>query len=582
MSTELKTTKTYKIDPSKGRGGSIVTTDEDGRVISSLTIEEAMANQSRELLTPIVDGLIYPGSVGLVAAPPKAGKTNLGFMLAHKLAGGQDYLSYQVKDPCCVMIAEFEEGDSVMAARYQRFPDEDAFFEKGELTIQYRPAPFEFVTDAAGAIYVNEESGLGFQIKIWHEMVNVGMFSDRPGVVFIDTMARALPTMGGGKYTSDLNYIGAVHNFAEKLGIGIVFVHHTNKADHADAADSISGTNGVAGSCDWMMIVFRDNDPDTKKRLETGRLVCNSRYMSEDELFRWVKLNDRGFWELDTEKEDAEALKARVQRDREVPKCVKKVCTLMRHHDSWSGSATELVDAIRDGVSPRSVTKYLNQNQEWLAEQGIHYWNDRITRKRIIHFEVMAAPVDQVEIIDDEPAEVDFSDSIPNPYIGKVRRRDTPDMNSENGKAVTDEMIADWENSLERDEWPNGWANAGEIVEGKLPTAEVDVPDDYIPVEFNGIEDEPFPENYNPDERTVVMNITARVGEAEADEYAAALHTLRDTCATLDDKVKAKVTVSRVHTALGKAGCEVPTHADAVAGRWPKSLIGHIVNGEEV
>lgn len=537
MSPELKTTKTYKIDPTKGKGGSIVTTDEDGRVISSLTIEEAMANQSRELLTPIVDGLIYPGSVGLVAAPPKAGKTNFGFMLAHRLAGGQDYLGYRVKDPCCVMIAEFEEGDSVMAARYQRFPDEDTFFEKGELTIQYRPAPFEFTEDAAGAIYVNEECGLGFQIKIWHEMVNEGMFPDRPGVVFIDTMARALPTMGGGKYTSDLNYIGAVHNFAEKLGIGIVFVHHTNKADHADAADSISGTNGVAGSCDWMMIVFRDNDPDTKKRLETGRLVCNSRYMSEDELFRWVKLNDRGFWELDTEKEDAEALKARVQRDREVPKCVKKVCTLMRHHDSWSGSATELVDALRDGVSPRSVTKYLNQNQEWLAERGIHYWNDRITRKRIIHFEVVNAPINQVEIIDDEPAEVDFSDSIPNPYVGKVRRE-------------TD--------------------------------TEVDVPEDYVPAEFEGIENEPFPESYDPDERTVVMNITARVGAAEADEYIEAIHTLRDSCAGPDAQFKAKMTVGRVGRLLGEAGGEVPTPSDAIAGRWPESLIGHIVKGEEV
>ena len=534
----LETTKVYKIDPSKGKGGSIVTTDQDGRVISSLTIEEAMANQSRELLTPIVDGLIYPGSVGLVAAPPKAGKTNLGFMLAHKLAGGQSYLGYHVKDACCVMIAEFEEGDSVMAARYQRFPDEDIFFESGELTIQYRPAPFEFVQDAAGAIYVNEECGLGFQIKIWHEMVKEGMFPDRPGVVFIDTMARALPTMGGGKYTSDLNYIGAVHNFAEKLGIGIVFVHHTNKADHADAADSISGTNGVAGSCDWMMIVFRDNDPDTKKRLETGRLVCNSRYMSEDELFRWVKLNNRGFWELDTERESAEALKARVQREREIPKCVKKVCTLMRHHDSWSGSATELVDAIHDGVSPRSVTKYLNQNQEWLAEQGIHYWNDRITRKRIIHFEIMAAPVDQVEIIDDEPDEVDFSGSIPNPYVGKVRRE-------------------------------------------TLDT-EVEVPEDYVPVEYSGIENEPFPEGYDPDERTVVMSISARVGEAEADEYIEAIHTLRDSCAGPDAQFKAKMTVGRVGRLLGEAGGEVPTPSDAIAGRWPKSLVGHIVNGEEV
>ena len=48
------------------------------------------------------------------------------------------------------------------------------------------------------------------------------------------------------------------------------------------------------------------------------------------------------------------------------------------------------------------------------------------------------------------------------------------DMNgivAENGKVVTDEMIADWESALERDEWPSGWVNVGEIVEGKLPKA---------------------------------------------------------------------------------------------------------------
>lgn len=27
---------------------------------------------------------------------------------------------------------------------------------------------------------------------------------------------------------------------------------------------------------------------------------------------------------------------------------------------------------------------------------------------------------------------------------------------AENGKVVTDEMIADWESALERDEWPSG------------------------------------------------------------------------------------------------------------------------------
>lgn len=39
---------------------------------------------------------------------------------------------------------------------------------------------------------------------------------------------------------------------------------------------------------------------------------------------------------------------------------------------------------------------------------------------------------------------------------------------AENGKVVTDEMIADWESALDRGEWPNGWVNVGEIVERNL------------------------------------------------------------------------------------------------------------------
>ena len=34
---------------------------------------------------------------------------------------------------------------------------------------------------------------------------------------------------------------------------------------------------------------------------------------------------------------------------------------------------------------------------------------------------------------------------------------------AENGMLVTDEMIAGWETALERDEWPSGWENLGEV-----------------------------------------------------------------------------------------------------------------------
>ena len=42
---------------------------------------------------------------------------------------------------------------------------------------------------------------------------------------------------------------------------------------------------------------------------------------------------------------------------------------------------------------------------------------------------------------------------------------------AENGQNVTDCMLDEWCDALDRDEWPEGWRNVGEVVEGHLPVA---------------------------------------------------------------------------------------------------------------
>ncbi|WP_172135145.1 ribbon-helix-helix protein, CopG family [Adlercreutzia sp. ZJ473] len=37
------------------------------------------------------------------------------------------------------------------------------------------------------------------------------------------------------------------------------------------------------------------------------------------------------------------------------------------------------------------------------------------------------------------------------------------------GQLVTDEMVDTWCESLDCDEWPNGWVNVGDVVHGKPP-----------------------------------------------------------------------------------------------------------------
>ncbi len=40
------------------------------------------------------------------------------------------------------------------------------------------------------------------------------------------------------------------------------------------------------------------------------------------------------------------------------------------------------------------------------------------------------------------------------------------DITAIDGMRVTDEMIDTWCDALDRDEWPDGWQNVGDVVEG--------------------------------------------------------------------------------------------------------------------
>lgn len=42
-------------------------------------------------------------------------------------------------------------------------------------------------------------------------------------------------------------------------------------------------------------------------------------------------------------------------------------------------------------------------------------------------------------------------------------------MRTADGRSVSDEMIENWAEALDNDEWPVGWANVDDIVEGAPP-----------------------------------------------------------------------------------------------------------------
>jgi hypothetical protein len=97
------------------------------------------------------------------------------------------------------------------------------------------------------------EGGLD-AIKAW-----VGSAGD-PRLVVIDTLAmvKAPRTKNDNAYDADYNAVLALRAFASEHHVAVVLVHHLRKADADDAFDTVSGTLGLTGAPDTVLILKRD------------------------------------------------------------------------------------------------------------------------------------------------------------------------------------------------------------------------------------------------------------------------------------------------------------------------------------
>jgi hypothetical protein len=78
-------------------------------------------------------------------------------------------------------------------------------------------------------------------------------------LVVIDTLERFRPPAkpGPSAYATDYAAISALHKLAHERGIAIVVVHHVRKMDAEDPFDMVSGTNGLTGAADTILVLKR-------------------------------------------------------------------------------------------------------------------------------------------------------------------------------------------------------------------------------------------------------------------------------------------------------------------------------------
>lgn len=92
-------------------------------------------------------------------------------------------------------------------------------------------------------------------------------------LIMVDTLAkvRHKRNKNAGLYEDDYLALTGLKSFADKHGIAVMAVHHVNKSKPADILETVSGTTGLTGAADTIMILGRERGQADGTLFITGR-----------------------------------------------------------------------------------------------------------------------------------------------------------------------------------------------------------------------------------------------------------------------------------------------------------------------
>jgi len=87
--------------------------------------------------------------------------------------------------------------------------------------------------------------------------------ADNPRLVILDTLAGVKPIRTREGYTEDYESLVALHRLANEKGVSVTVLHHTRKMEAEDPVDTVSGTLGLAGCADSVLVLARSSQGTT-------------------------------------------------------------------------------------------------------------------------------------------------------------------------------------------------------------------------------------------------------------------------------------------------------------------------------
>lgn len=214
---------------------------------------------------------ILPAGFTVLAGPPKAGKSwlLLDWLLAVAL-GGVALGKIAVGGPRRVLYLALEDSD-------RRMQERCSYLLGGRSGLT---SSFTYCTR------VHPDLAVPMILEF------LGEYPDT-ALIAIDTLGRIMPRIAPGEAVYQRDYrVGAkLQELTEKYPkLGVVAAHHTRKSTSADFVDSVSGTQGLSGAADTVIVLSRDRHTSEGVLHVTGRDVEEAEY---------ALVSDRGRWSIE-------------------------------------------------------------------------------------------------------------------------------------------------------------------------------------------------------------------------------------------------------------------------------------------
>jgi hypothetical protein len=204
----------------------------------------ALQHKTFPVVTQVVPGLIVEG-LSILAGKPKVGKSWAALDICIGAASGKQIFGGIEPISGDVLYCALEDTQRRLQSRTTRLLGVygDQWPERLTLATRWRRLDDGGVDDVAA----------------WADSVT------SPRLVVLDTLAGVRPQrlVGDQLYDGDYRALLGLHTLAGERGLAVLVLHHTRKMEADDPLDTVSGTLGLAGCADTVLVLARNSKGTT-------------------------------------------------------------------------------------------------------------------------------------------------------------------------------------------------------------------------------------------------------------------------------------------------------------------------------